>query len=353
VKRTIFSQSSVGAIYTRRATQQDSDGFQPDDRHTAGVDLDFETATLFGDKNFQFEAFAVWNSNPNPTEDPSFSDLSARGIRLNYPNDVWQAHLSYREFGHEYDPAVGFVTRNGFRRAEPNLTWRPRPGVDWIRRFEFSAQYRYLADLKSGVAEERQLRLGLFGMELESGDGFRVQATRQYENLDDDFQISEGIDILAGRYANWEYSLQGRSAQKRRVSVEGQLMAGGFWDGDRRQASIGLTVRPDPGLSLHANVERNDVDLPRGGFHTELLRLGGGWDVSPWVSMIGNVQYDNVSKIMGLFSRLRWTVRPGNDIYLVYTHNWQNLGSGLLDRDRQLITLSRGGSMKLNYSYWF
>jgi hypothetical protein len=351
VKRTIFSQSSLGAIYTRRATAPDREGFQAVDRHTVGADLNFETANLFGDKNFQFEAFFVWNSNPDPDIDRSLSDLTARGVRFNFPNDIWQAHLSYREFGHDYSPAVGFVTRNGFRRVEPNLTWRPRPAVDWIRRLEFSAQYRYLADLKSGVAEEKQLRLGLFGMEFESGDGFRIQATRQYEDLDFDFEVSEGIEILAGRYTNWEYALQGRTAQKRRVSIEGQLMTGGFWDGDRRQASIGATFRPVPGLSIDTNWERNDVELPRGDFTTDLLRLGGRWDVSPWMSLTGNLQHDNVTEIVGLFARARWIVRPGNDVYLVYTHNWQNLGGGLLDRDRDLVTLSRGGSIKLNYSY--
>jgi hypothetical protein len=353
VKRTLFSQSSIGAIYTRRSTSRDSEGFRPDDRHTAGMDLDFQTATLFGDKNFQFEAFFVWNSNPEPEVERSFSDLTARGIRVMFPNDVWQAHLSYREFGHDYAPAVGFVTRNGFKRVEPNITWRPRPSADWVRRMEFSIQYRYLADLDSGIAEEKQLRLGVFGLEFESGDGFRIQATRQYENLDRDFEVSDGIDILEGRYTNWEYSLQGRSAQKRRVSLEGQVMRGGFWDGDRKQASLGLTFRPIPGIQLQWDWEWNDVELPRGDFQTNLHRLGGGWDLSPWVSMIGNVQYDNVSGILGMFARARWIVSPGNDLYLVYTHNWQNLGPGLLDRDRDLVTLSRGGSMKLNYAYRF
>lgn len=353
VKRSIFSQSSIGAIYTRRATSPDAEGFQPDHRHTAGIDLDMETANLFGNKNLQFEAFLVWNSNPDPAQERSASDLTARGFRLNYPNDVWQAHISFREFGHDYAPAVGFVTRNGFRRVEPNLTWRPRPNKEWLRRLEFSVQYRYLADLRTHLAEEKQLRLGLFGLELESGDGFRIQATRQYENLDRDFVVSDGIEILQGRYTNWEYSLQGMTAQKRRVSLSGQLMTGGFWDGDRKQASLGLTVRPSPGIQITGNLTRNDVDLPRGNFKTSLVRLGGGWDLSPWVSMIGNVQYDNVTEIMGLFARARWIVKPGNDIYLVYTHNWQNLGSGLLDRDRELQTLSKGGSVKLNYAYRF
>jgi hypothetical protein len=353
VKRSIFSQSTLGVIYTRRSTARNNEGFRPDDRHTVGLDANLETASFLGDKNLQFSAFFVWNSNPEPEVDRSLSDLTARGFRFNFPNDVWQLHLSYREFGHDYRPAVGFVTRNGFRRVEPNITWRPRPAAPWVRRLEFSAQYRYLADLETGIAEEKQLQLKLFGLEFESGDGFRIQATRQYENLDRTFKVSDGIEILEGRYTNWEYSLQGMTAQKRRVSIQGELMTGGFWDGDRKRASLGLTGRPTPGLHVQLDWERNDVDLPRGEFVTNLVRVGGGWDVSPWTSMIGNVQYDNVSEILGLFARLRWILSPGNDLYLVYTHNWQNTGPGLLDRDRDLMTLSKGGSVKLNYAYRF
>ena len=45
-------------------------------------------------------------------------------------------------------------------------------------------------------------------------------------------------------------------------------------------------------------------------------------------------------------------IRDRNDIYFVYTHNWQNLGVGILDNP-DLITLSRGGSIKANYTYRF
>jgi len=47
--------------------------------------------------------------------------------------------------------------------------------------------------------------------------------------------------------------------------------------------------------------------------------------------------------------RARWIVRPGNDLFLVYTNNWRNLGATVFDRNFQ--TLSRGGSVKLNYTY--
>ena len=55
---------------------------------------------------------------------------------------------------------------------------------------------------------------------------------------------------------------------------------------------------------------------------------------------------------VGLFARLRWIVTPGNDIYLVYTHNWRNGGGDIL-RDPELSTISNGASVKLNYTYRF
>ena len=351
VKRSFWAQSSIGAIYTRRATATNDLGERPEDRHTAGVDLDFFTSSLFGRYNFQAEAFFVWNSNPDPEVDRSISDLTARGFRLNFPNDEYRAHLSYREFGHDYSPAVGFVRRNGFRRVEPNIGWRPRPDISWIRRFEFSAQYRYLTDLETGVAEEKQWQLNLFGVDFESGDNVSIQATRQYEFLDSSFEISDGVDILPGGYDYWEYSIRGRTAGRRAVSGDAQLSRGGFWDGDRSRYEMGVTWRPDPGLSLRGEWERNQVDLPRGSFETTLVRVSSGWDMSPWASVTGNVQYDDVSEIVGLFARLRWILHPGNEIYLVYTHNWQNLGPDLLDRDFQ--TLSRGASTKVSYTYRF
>ena len=39
---------------------------------------------------------------------------------------------------------------------------------------------------------------------------------------------------------------------------------------------------------------------------------------SPWVSITNQLQYDDQSELVGLFARLRWIVKPGNDVYFVY-----------------------------------
>jgi hypothetical protein len=104
-------------------------------------------------------------------------------------------------------------------------------------------------------------------------------------------------------------------------------------------------------LSFGVNVDKNDISLPGGDFTTNLIRLEGGWHLSPWASFNGNIQYDDESEIVGLFARFRWIIRPGNDLFFVYTNNWLNEGERL--RDFDFRTISRGGTTKINYTYRF
>ena len=368
VKRRIFEQSTIGAIYTRRATSAaiplaGESAVAPGDRHTAGVDLAFNTRNFLGNKNLQLEAFYVWNSNPDPTVARTNTDLSAHGFRFNLPNDIWSGHISYRQFGDDYKPAVGFVARNDFRRVEPRIGWAPRPSsIDWIRSFDFSVQFRHLEELGTGIVEEREWDLNLLGVRFESGDGFTVNAKRVYEFLDFGYEIVDGVDILEGDYTNWEYSIRGNTAGRRRVSLYGSVTTGGFWDGDRTRYGGRISFRPNPGINISTNIEYNDAHLPTGDFTTSLYELETEWNPSPWVSLTNQLQYDSRSEIIGLFARLRWIIEPGNDLYLVYTHNWRDCslygadaGCGTLDfdprADPRFMTLSRGGALKLNYTY--
>ncbi|MEQ1857428.1 MAG: DUF5916 domain-containing protein, partial [Longimicrobiales bacterium] len=355
VRRRFFEQSSFGALYTRRSRAPTSTGFT--DGHTAGLDLSLSSRSFLGDNNLDFQAFVVWNSELDPTANRSFTggfgDLSARGFQIMFPNNPWSAQASYREFGNDYDPSLGFVTRNGFRRTQQRLGWAPRPeGISWIRNFNFSAQLVNLWQLDSGRLDEQALQLDLLSVNFESGDGFDLQASRTNEYLDRQFEVSDGVPIAVGRYEYWDYRLNLRSAGRRKVGFFGGMSWGGFWNGDRTQMNGRVNYRPTPGVSLGVNLEKNDVTLPQGAFEAYVYELDGQWNPSPWISFTNMLQYDDVSELVGLFARMRWIVRPGNDVYIVYTHNWQNQGAGLLEQP-WLHTLSRGASVKLNYTYRF
>ena len=360
VKRQMLTESTIGAIYTRRAGGAEASNVRPAVDQTLGVDLDFRTSRFLGDKNLLVDAFFVWNSNPEPAIGRTLSDLSARGLPVTFPNDIWQMHLSYREFGSFYDPAVGFVTRNGFRRVEPNITWRPRPNSTWIRQYRFGTQFRYLASIDTGRPEERQWEFDLLGIEFENSAEVNVRVTSQFEYLDLAFEISDGIVVQPGGYQTWEWEVMGGTPKQKPIRLEADIGGGSFWNGDRFGYDLGMEYRPTAGVELGLEYEGNKVSLPQGVFDTNLMRLNTAWDISPWSSITSNVQYDDVSEIIGIFLRTRWIIAPGNDLYLVYTQNWQNLRGDQLDPhfarvqlDPRFTTLSRGLSTKLNYTFRF
>ena len=63
--------------------------------------------------------------------------------------------------------------------------------------------------------------------------------------------------------------------------------------------------------------------------------------MSPWISLISIVQYENISSELGLFTRFRWILQPGNDLFIVYSQNWQSL-------ENRWLTLDRAATTKIN-----
>ena len=351
-RRNILSQSTIGALYTRRETPAAGDATALLG-NTIGVDLDLFTSRFRGNRNLQFEAFFVWHDDAAGNPETTFGDRSARGIRLNYPNDVVQAHVSFREFGNEYSPYVGFVSRRGFRRLQPTVRWRPRPGGAIVRRLQFVTEVEYLTDLR-GSLQTFGIDVTPLGVELESGDNLDVVLRRDYERLNAAFEIHPEIVVPAGEFTFHAWQANFRTASRRRVSGSVQLGGGEFWDGRRFWSDLSLNVRPRPGLSLETSWERNDVRLAAGAFEANVLRAGGGWQMNPWVSLNGSLQYDDVSRLLGLFGRFRWIVRPGSDLYLVYTHILQDRPVVPEDpRETGLVTLERRAAIKLNYTHRF
>ena len=348
VKRSLFRESYLGLVYTGRSADSDS---VYRDQDLLGIDLDLSTSRFKGDKNLQFQAFFVGHSSPTDKPDATVSDLSTRGIRLTYPNDLWEAHVSYREFGEEFDPAVGFNTRNGFKRVQPTVNYRPRP-ENWelIRQMEFGIAFEYMTDLDSKLLK-RETKFTLFELNFESADKLSAKAVNLKEYLDEDFEIIDGNLITVGDYVTNGFYISGETSEKRKVSAELSYSAGEFWTGNKQTYKGELSFKPLPGFNIQGDFEYNSVSLSAGGFDTNLYRLTFGVYPTPRTAFYSNLQYDDISNMLGLFAKLRHTIRPGSDLYLVYTHNWQSYSEGLLDFD--LETVSRASSVKVNYTHRF
>ena len=95
VKRPFLKQSYLGLVLTDRSTRDGDIDSLSLDQTLYGADLELKTSEFLGDKNLQFQSFFVFHSAPIFNKDLSISDLSTRGLRITYPNDIIRTHVSY------------------------------------------------------------------------------------------------------------------------------------------------------------------------------------------------------------------------------------------------------------------
>jgi hypothetical protein len=342
LKRRVLRQSYVGGMYTRR----DARGDGLDAKETVGLDFRLATSSFLGSQNLSLTG---WGLRASRQPDAASNNTSAYGLSLEYPNDRWNARVSAREVQPDFDPAVGFIARSAYRRYAPGLTFSPRPrSHPYIRRFDFGASAETLTSLDNTLLE-RSITLSLFGIQFHSQDNVSMSVTPTRERLDEPFAISRNITLPAGStYDYTRLQVRSQTANNRTLSVNARFETGGFYSGTRRQTVVGVSVRARAGYFLYLNSEWNDVDLPEGSFRSNVYRIIGEAQFSPFVTLVNNLQYDTQSAVIGWQSRFRWIVTPGSDFYVVYTHNW--LDDPQLDR---FATLDKRFASKVLYTYRF
>lgn len=343
LKQRLFRQSYVGLLYTGRDRRDAASPLL----QTTGVDFQLATSTFRGSKNLSAGGFVLNATNPRGT-----GRNAAYGLRIDYPNDRWNTGLAYRVVQDHFSPALGFMTRtSGYTRYQPYLNFSPRPrNSRLVRRLGFTADADLQLDSEDGWLT-RLWNLTLLNVDFHSEDSFSVLVLPEYERLHADFRVNvrDQVALPRGREFSFvRYRVTGQTANRRVVAVVPTLEWGGFYSGTRRQLSLELTVRARPGLIIYTSTELNRVDLPETRFRTELIRLTPDVAIGQWVSLVNTVQYDSVSRVVGWQSRFRWILTPGDDVYVVYTHNW--LDDPVRDR---LVTITRQAATKLLYTRRF
>ncbi|MGE3955160.1 MAG: DUF5916 domain-containing protein [Vicinamibacterales bacterium] len=339
VRRRVLAQSYVGGIYTRR----DPHGDAASTRQTAGLDFRLATNRFRGNQNLEATGYFLHADNPTGDDGHSF------GFTAGLPNDRWNIQMASRQVDRGFDPAIGFVTRRGYRRYQPSVEFGPRPRANRIvRRYAYSAGLDVQTDLSNDLLQ-RIVELKVFDVQFQSQDSFNVTVSNNRERLDAPFTPSRGITLpLGAEYTTNFVTVRAQTANRRVVAINTTLESGGFYSGTKRTAALNLTLRLRPGLIIYTSTELNRIVLREGAFTTRLYRLVAETQFKPWMALVNNFQYDSVSGVLGWQSRYRWILRPGSDIYVVYTHNW--LDDPALSR---FVTLDRRIASKVLYTHRF
>ena len=350
VRRNFWKESSIGVMYTRRSTKDGESLSDPvKDRHSIGGDLALNTSKFFGDNNLQFQAFFVYHNASSPGDDSTdVWDRSTRGVRLNLPNRPWSGHVSYREFGNTFDPAVGFAPRRALRRLQPTIGYNPLfENSDIIRDISWEIEFVHLMDLDFNLLTQ-DLGFGLGVIQFETGDEVGLFVSRNFERLQNNFDIKGDSTIIIPlkEYVSWTAGFGFETASYRKIAASFEIIAGEFWSGNKTELETSITVRPLPGVNLSMEYLHADIALREGSFNTDLFRINGNFDVSPWVSFSSKLQFDNFSDLMAINNRFRWTITPGSDVFFVYNRIW-------IREFGDFTTLDTKGALKVSFTHRF
>ena len=313
VKRTLFKQSYIGAIFT------DGDPASPTGSRTFGADVSLRTANFLGNRrNFSVDSFFVKTKKTGVN-----GDDKSYGLAVNYPNDKWEFNSDLRHVGAAFTPALGFAQRRAVDKVFLGGTYKPRPkhflNVRQMFNEVFFTMFRR-NDLKQ--TESWRLFTAPLNWEFKSGDRVEANWIPQFERLFAPFEIADGVTLPAGGYRFTRYRLEFGTASKRPWEISASYSFGAFYSGRSRELSTNFTYKVAPHLRLNLSAQQTFARLPQGNFVARVFSARADYAFSPLLTLSNLVQFDNESRNLGLQTRVRWILKPGNDIFLVFNQGW-------------------------------
>ena len=342
VKQNFLEQSYVGALFTG------GNPALPLSANTIGADVRLATSDFLGKaRNMVFNAYGLTSNNKGVSD-----KKASYGFAAQYPNDKFEAQIIWREIQENFDPSLGFVQRRDVRMLRIAGSYNPRPkNFLGIQQMFHDVFYTRFTRLDNGEVETWNVYATLVDWHFQSGDSlhslFDVNPT--YERLFEPFEISPGVVLPPGEYRFTPFRIFFSSAQKRRLQGSISIVFGSFWSGTVKTIETGLSYKVPPHFSINLDTNHTFARLPEGNFVARIVSSRVDYALSPFLSFSNLIQFDNRSGNLGLQSRVRWTVQPGNDLFFIFGQDWlQDLEGGydFRRRDTRLAT-------KFQYTFRF
>ena len=330
LKRDILRRSRIGGIFTGRSVSTEGDG------SNAAFGLD--AAFAFYD-NVNFNGYYARTRTPGlEGDDESYQ------AAFTYNGDRYALGIDHLLVGDNFNPEIGFLRRDDFRRTFVQAQFSPRPAsIDAVRQFTWGGSLEYILN-GAGQLESRVAQTS-FGTEFENSDRFSVDLQRRYELLVEPFDISSDVSIPVGGHGFQDYYASYSMGAQRKISGTFSLQRGEFFDGDI--TAIGYSrgrIEITPQMSIEPSISVNRIALPGGRFTTKLATTRFTYTFTPRMFFSGLLQYNSSRDVLSTNLRLRWEYQPGSELFVVY-NDQRDTGLGrsfpMLDNRAFIVKFTR------------
>jgi len=339
-KRDIGSQQSyIGGVFTSKFNKDISN-------KTGGIDGAYSTSRFLKNKNLVIAALLAESFD---NKIPSSNNYAWR-FYIDYPNDLIDHFIGISGIGQNFNPALGFLSRNNFESLTWNMRYYPRWFTKYgIRRMSLKpwafTVYRTATtgELESFSNESRPL-----GFFTKNGESFEYNLQQFYDRVDYPFHLTDNDSISTGKYWMYRQEFQLSSFQGRKLWAEIVYGWGGFYGGKISSLESVLGINVDKHLNFRTDYTYNFIRLSSGIVRTNELAEYVNYAFNPNLDLSFFIQWNSLDDFMLGNFRLHWIPKPGSDLFIVY-----NRGYNQLDHFKFTEPSSSTGAAKLVWRFVF
>lgn len=310
MNQELDNRSSFGAVLINR----DGDG-------TLMADGEEDYNRTYGiDGRWGFGDYGTISGWAGKTETPGLDgDDYAWNLRMDYNSRQWSNNLAFTEVTEDFNPEVGFLSRDDYRKVEGRVLYRWRPDNSLgLLELRPHVSYRGWWDLE-GKQESGFLHVDNHfewrnSAEIHTGTNFT------YERVKQPFDLIDGVEVPVGEYDNSEIQLVFQSDEGKALYGEVTSVTGGFFNGDRVTLRPTVRYRIGETFSTELSWNYNRIDLPTEAspFEINAGQLRVSYSFSPKVLLQALFQYDDRSDRVGMNVRFSVLQRANAGLFLVY-----------------------------------
>tara|TARA_B100001057_G_scaffold208204_1_gene208882 strand:+ start:7231 stop:9414 length:2184 start_codon:yes stop_codon:yes gene_type:complete len=330
----LMEESKVGMIFTSGDPQANMEN------NLMGLDLNLRNSDWWEGKSISLHSYVM------STEDAVKGTDQVFGSSFSFPNYPLRLGGHFLHTGDDFEPAMGFVSRTGGQSSSISSSYSLKlEDHSLIDDLTFGVAYnRY--DLLDGGLDSEEVNLKIIEFRTHEGDRFDFSVEIEREVLTTPFEIVDGIEIATGDYQGIEFEIEWSTSAKRPFFMEMEIEYGDYYAGDAWKFESELAYRPNRYARFEVGGEFTNADMPVGDFDVWTTFLGVRLTPNTKLSFNSVTQYDNLSKSMGLNNRIRYIIKPGSDLYLVFNQGY--------DREEGSFKSTRTESIsKLGWTFQF
>ena len=330
VKRDILRRSRIGAIFTNRSVSLRGDGAN----QAYGLDGSFS----FHDNVNLYGYYARTNTPGLQGRNESYR------AAFSYEGDLYGLLVDHLQVGRNFNPEIGFMRREDFRRSYVYAQFSPRPeGIEAVRQFTWGGSVDYIEN-GAGQLETRILS-GRFETSFENSDNLSADIQQDYEFLPRPFAITDAVTIPVGGYEFTDFQVSYEMGPHRRVAGSLSFQHGEFFGGDitalgysRGRIEVSRQFAVEPGISW------NRITLPQGSFTARVATTRLTYTFTPRMFASALLQHNSTNNVLSTNVRLHWEYQPGSELFVVYNDQrdtWMNRGFPMLENRAYVVKLTR------------